>query len=442
MSTIYIDPNVVGPGTGTFGDPYKTWASTGNLIAGNDYLQKEGTTFVGSIGPTGTGGTAFARINIGVYDAATGLQITNKIGAAKVDATGLSFGMNITLARPYITVNGFEVFGALSANITKTAASNADPQYCIFRNLILRDSPQDGLLVNGLGNKVINCRIYNNGQDGCRFVANDLEVAYCDMFNNGVSDVDGDCCQLLNCNDPYIHHNRFDHTTSFYKQAFIHNRDDGVASGGMIAYNTVSNQNYRDASLFDAKAFYIGVPNVTCVGNKISGGMFGAYLIQDNIVFQNNLIVTISPLDIVGIAIRGSNFTVRNNTVVTVTPGSLSIGIDHQSTTHTNVVIQNNAVVNYPVGVRTDVSGATYSYNAFNGCAVNNGDINRIAQAAGTGDVTASLLLDSAYSPTASSPLIAVGLLTTNSQDLTSAARFNPPCIGAYEYIRNRAVRS
>lgn len=441
MATIYIDPDVSGVGTGSFGDPFKSWASTGNLVAGNSYLQKEGTTFNGSIGPTGTGGTPVARINIGVYNASTGVQITNRVGAAKVNAAGQSFGMNITNARPYIDVNGFEIFGATSANITKTAANNADPQYCTFKNLILHSSPQDGLLVNGLGNKVINCTIYNNGQDGARFVGNDLEVAYCNMYGNGTTDVDGDCIQLLNCNNPYIHHNTFRHSNSRFKQAFIHNRDDGVASGGRIEYNTSYCAEYDSSLFFDVKTFYIGVPNVTCLGNKIYGGQYGAYLIADNIVFKNNVVVTSGILEVVGVAVRGSSITVKNNTVVALAPQTLSIGIDHSSTIYTATSIVNNAVLRFPVGIRTAATGATYSYNAFNQCTVNNGDINRSLQAAGTGDVTTAMALYSSYELTVASSLKAAGLHTEYALDVQGVQRNNPPAIGAFEYISPRGAR-
>jgi hypothetical protein len=283
--------------------------------------------------------------------------------------------------------------------------------------------------------------VYNNAQDGARFVGNDLTVIGCHMFNNGTTDVDGDCIQLLNCNNPYIANNVFDHSNSIYKQAFIHNRDDGLASGGLITNNIVSSGEYTKVDLFDVKSFYIGVPNVTCNQNYIRGGQYGAYLLADNINFFSNVVAQNANFETVGIAIRGSNINIQNNTVLAKTQTSLSLGIDHSLTTYTSVVIQNNLIVNYPVGVRTHTSGAIYDHNAFDICPVQNADINRTPKANGTGDVLAGVTYNSDYTPNAGSTVIGVGATAIPKQDKNKIAFKTIPTIGAYEYVAPRQAR-
>lgn len=49
MATVYIDPDWPNTGAGTFANPYKSWASTATLTAGNSYLQAEGTAGTGDV---------------------------------------------------------------------------------------------------------------------------------------------------------------------------------------------------------------------------------------------------------------------------------------------------------------------------------------------------------------------------------------------------------
>lgn len=437
MASVYVDPDWPDTGDGTLGNPYKSWSSTTTMTAGNSYLQAEGTTFVGTLGgPLGVGGTAAAPIIIGVYSRADGSQVSRK-GAATINATGQSFGINITSARPYVIVDGLEVFGATSANITKTAATKDESQYCEFRNLILRDGVADGLLANGKGNKVIDCDMYGNGQDGGRFVGDDFEMSGCRMWNNGTTSSDGDCCQLLNCTNPYVHRNIFDHTASIYKQALIHNRDDGASTGGLIVDNLILCSQYTGGAAL--KSLFCGVPGARFSGNLIEGGEYGAFLEAADIDFTDNTVKVSGSSTVVGVALRGTGVNVARNTVVG--GGSAgSVGIDQSDSDDTGCTITGNAVISWPVGIRTD--GATYSHNAFQDCPVMNGNLASAEGTAGAGDVVGNLGIGANYRPQADSPLIAAGTHGGYSLDADGVARWNPPTIGAYEYIRPRDERT
>jgi hypothetical protein len=438
MATIHVDPEWPTTGTGTFEDPYKSWASTTTMTAGNSYLQAEGTTFVGTLGgPLGTGGTAAAPIIIGVYSRVDGSQVSRR-GAAAINATGQSFGINITSARPYVIVDGLEIYGATSANITKTAASKSESQYCEFRNLLLHDGIADGLLASGKGNKVIDCHIYGNGQDGARFVGDDLEVSGNHMWGNGTTNVDGDCCQLLNCSNPYVHGNIFDHTASIYKQALIHNRDDGASTGGLFVDNDILCVQYTGGAAL--KSLFCGVPGAKFSGNRISGGQYGAFLEAADITFASNEVVVSGSSTVVGVALRGTGIDVLGNTVVGGGGDADSIGIDHDNAANTGCTIVGNALLSWPVAIRTD--GATYSHNAFDDCTVRNGDAASAEGTAGTGDVVADLGVGPDYRPRASSPLIGAGSHFGYGLDADGNLRWNPPTIGAYEYVRPRDERT
>ena len=59
----------------------------------------------------------------------------------------------------------------------------------------------------------------------------------------------------------------------------------------------------------------------------------------------------------------------------------------------------------------------------------------------GTNDVTANPQFNSYFIPKSTSPLIETGLFVANGLDLNRKVKNNPPSIGAYEYVVERAVR-
>lgn len=434
MTTYYIDPTTDASGDGSLANPWDSWADAATWVAGNTYLQKEGTTFAGSIGPLGTGGTVNSRINVGVYSATTGVQIFGVKGAAKVNATGQSFGFNITGARPYVTVDGFEVYGATSANITKTSTGSApgEAQYCEFRNMVLRGGVANGINLYGKGNKLLDSDIYANAQDGVFAVADDLEIARCHVYGNGTTSSNGDCVQLLNSSNSSIHDCVFDHSESSYKQALIINRDDGLATGGRVVRCIISVADYVAGVTAALKSLYIGQPSVLVEACMVSGGQYGAYLESDTITLRSCVVLVLGSGPVAGIAIRGNTIDVSGNTVVGRDGLAGSIGIDHSSASYTGATIRNNLVVDWLQGIRTG-AGPTYSNNAFSGCAIRNSDLAGAEGAAGAGDVTTDPLLTTDYKPTASSPLIGAGTHLGYLRDIERKQRQNPPAIGAYD---------
>lgn len=79
---VFIDPSRGTNGAGTFADPRNTWAGV-TWSAGEQYLQKEGTTFAGNIS-VGASGSAGNEIILGTYDAVTGARITDNTRHATI----------------------------------------------------------------------------------------------------------------------------------------------------------------------------------------------------------------------------------------------------------------------------------------------------------------------------------------------------------------------
>src|SRR5574343_232399 len=107
----YVDPTVVGPGSGTFADPWKSPTSA-TLAAGQALLFKEGTTttLTTTYGGSVTG-TAANPIIYGVYSASSGTQITGKIGAATITCNGGTFTAIDITDKNYIEISNLNFIG-------------------------------------------------------------------------------------------------------------------------------------------------------------------------------------------------------------------------------------------------------------------------------------------------------------------------------------------
>lgn len=103
MAIYYIDPTWTGTASGTFAQPWTTYASLPALSAGDKVLLKEGTTFVGTVLATASG-TSGSRIVYGVYNA-NGNEVTNKVGAATIQGDGTNNDNFNTSTYSWVTVS-------------------------------------------------------------------------------------------------------------------------------------------------------------------------------------------------------------------------------------------------------------------------------------------------------------------------------------------------
>lgn len=414
MATFYVDPTWTGTKSGTLAQPYDSWATVAALppTAGNKYLQKRGTTWAGSLGPLGTGGTAGNEITFGVYEPATGEQVRGVKGAASINATGQSFGINIAQARPYVTVSGLEIYGATSANITKTstASSSTEAQFLTIEDCILRDGVGVGADLRGRGNRVLRSDINGNGSDGLFIVGDDFELGWCNVKNNGRTNSEGDCAQIRDGSNWYVHHSLLDHSQSAFKQAFLSTLEFVLGTtGGRMYRCTVLTAQYVAGVTQPLKTLQVLTPGVTIEACTISGGEYGVVLEADDARLISSVVRVTGSGPAIGVLVKALNVTVQNNTVLGGAGLAGSIGIDHNSATYTGAVIRNNVLTDWQQAIRTAATGAIYSNNAFDRCAVRNSNLAGAEGAAGAGDLVGSLKATPDYRLLPGSPLLTGG---------------------------------
>jgi len=131
-------------------------------------------------------------------------------------------------------------------------------------------------------------------------------------------------------------------------------------------------------------------------------------------------------------------FKCRNNTFTGVKVGGCYIGTTADKS---QAVVKNNVFVGDTGSAQVicpTVGGWTNeSYNTFYGF-----DVVNTNHTLSITDITANPLLNQYQRPIVDSPLVEAGTYLGSLQDNNSTTYWNPPTIGAYEYIRPRTMRS
>lgn len=133
MATYCVDPAASTNGTGSLASPFNTWSSAWAAAgAGSSdvLLQKQGTTFTGTVGCSRNGASATAPIIMGVYRAQTGERITSIQGVARINGNRNAIGINMQ-DRYNVLIDGFEVYncqnyGIYEGHSTGTVDQKAD----------------------------------------------------------------------------------------------------------------------------------------------------------------------------------------------------------------------------------------------------------------------------------------------------------------------------
>lgn len=443
MAVVYIDPTVSGTGTGTFPDPFKSWSSV-TWTAGNDYLQKEGTTFVGTIivGTSGTSNTS--RVTLGTYDAATGAKIEDMRRAAKINANGAQFGIhtNFTI-RNFVSIIALEVYGARHATsaigIYWPTGNGTDliVKNCYVHDIKSTSTPNgntQGIKFFSDRAKIIGNLIEDISDDGIQGEGDDVEVAYNIVRLCSVDSTFGDCIQLANAtistNNPWIHHNWCDHRNIDSKQCIIFEASGAAGgTGGLIEHNECYGYVGVDAL---HKTMYASAANIIVRRNRLYGGGWGlqmAELCTGSAVAESNLIKLKPEASSRGLVVSAAGVTVQNNTVVALGKLSGTAGIDQQN--YASVTIRNNIVVGWTNGIRVHLSNpATDANNAYFDCTLNKVSEANVSQSLGAGAVTTDPLLSTDYRPLPGSPLLSSGADLGYIRDIEG--RQSKKHIGAY----------
>lgn len=431
MTYVYFDPGRASNGNGSFATPYNTPASY-TYAPGNRYLQRWGSTWPGTIGPT-AGGTVDNRMIFGVYDPVTGAHMDGVKGGAFVDATGQTYGFNITASRSYITLSGLEIYGSTAANVFKGSSSSDpdDAQFCWLEHCILRDSRGAGADMRGRGHKITNTDVIDNDFDGLFIRGNDLQILTSRVANNGRVGTTGDCLQLVDSSNFLISRTVIDHSLSNSKQAFLSSYEFHSPSGGRIEYCDIScPQHVAGVTLAEQKTVQIRTPGVTVHGCNISGGQYGVYWEGIDGTLSACALLISGSGSVVGVAIRGSGLDVENNDIVGNTARGNVYGIDHSSSAFTSTKIYNNTLRGWSKGIRTMTSGFLYSHNGFENVGIRNANSAGTEGAAGTGDVVGNLKMSARQILLPNSPLVGTGLHLGSRRDMDGILRQNPPNIG------------
>jgi hypothetical protein len=290
MATYYIDPSANIDGDGLSADtPFKTWASV-TWVSGNTYLQKSNTTYNGKLTIPSGGSSEDTRILISTYGAP---------GKAKINASGLDRGIVIAVNAHFITIDGYEVYGAntktasvrgiVVGSNTSNRANNITIKNCIIHTIgstVVLNEDENGIQVFGDNFKLLNTTIYDIADDGIWVQGNNFEAGYVHIYNIAKSNrIAGDCIQLDNASGTssnyWIHDCTLDHSNVEMKQCFIDSSGINGSTGGIFEDNTCK-MGFDNVQVDTSKVINIGNPNAVVRRNIIDGGWAGIWVIGNN----------------------------------------------------------------------------------------------------------------------------------------------------------------
>ncbi len=338
-ATYYIDPSAAVPGNGTIESPYQSWLGV-PIKGGNSYLQRRGTTYVGTVGVL-INGTSNLQIRIGTYGDGPPPIIDGQIllqTAAHVIIDGfdvrnsIGSGVQILTRCRHIELRGLRISHcAGGVAISEDAGANNLIEDCtIFEN----DST--GIAISGgttaLGSETIirNNTIYRNGLHGVQIKGNYYIVEGNEIHNNGLNGIPGTSAVHIYSPGP----------------------DEPFGDNNIIRDNRISNQNDFDG--FDGNGVQA---DHFSDGNEITnneifhndgGGVFihdsAECLVRDNVLYGNardrgktrpepgEMNITSKSVEIN----RAENNSVLDNVIVAVNPAALAIYVDSEASEKTN----------------------------------------------------------------------------------------------------------
>lgn len=422
MADIYIDPSVVGPGTGTLSDPFASWASV-SWVAGNSYLQKRGTTFIGTVNVSTGGASDTVRVYLGAYGTGP---------APRVDANGAQFAIFVTGSQSYVTVDGFEAFNCNNANAIGIYKATGVGVGVIFVNCYVHQIYG----TNAVGMKMFCDRgrmlysiVRDVTADGLFFEGDDFEVGWCDVDQIDLADSLGDCLQIadttISSNNPWVHHCTMRHQLTGAKQTIV--IQTSASSGGVV----------EDCYLYGAnasthKTLLILQPGVIARRNYVTGGVWGIALQGIGSSANDNVVVQTYSSGI-GILVDQANCSAIGNTVLYEGVSASTVpGISHFNAAYTGCTISNNISNGFAYGIRRDVTACNESYNDAVGTTANFVNAGLSPIAAGTRSQSVNPQVRANFMPMAEA-ILAAGY-DYGGTDYYGQTRGNPPTIGAVQF--------
>lgn len=139
MADYYIDPTWAGTPSGTFAQPWVTYASLPALSPGDRVLQKAGTTFSGTV-TAAQSGTLALPIIFGVY-VSSGAEVTATLGAATIAGTGTAADNFNTGTQNYVWVRCLKATNITAARYGVTLGASATAAGCRASYCQVTDQP-------------------------------------------------------------------------------------------------------------------------------------------------------------------------------------------------------------------------------------------------------------------------------------------------------------
>jgi uncharacterized protein YgfB (UPF0149 family) len=284
QTTYYIDPEFTGQTpNGSIENPYNYWSQV-NFASGNSYLQKRGTTAY----TTDRILIMQNNITLGAYGTGERPKI--------IKTTGGSHVINLAIVSN-CTVRDLDVSATADVTTAIIIATNSGPIGAannLIDNCVLHDTEWGiRILTNAPGNRILNCTIYNIGDDGiyAKYVQ-DIEIGYCHIYdvntkyftNPDQSYSGGDNIQLASENDMVfnIHNNILDHSSTGNKFCFI---AYGRNYTGVIEHNTMIGNSENVTSCI---YLHSTTETVNIRYNTLKNGNFGIYSYVNDLQFHYN----------------------------------------------------------------------------------------------------------------------------------------------------------
>jgi hypothetical protein len=373
MADFFIDPTVVGPGSGSQADPFRLLPS---VTANNRYLFKNGTTYK----LTATVSVFSVNVTFGAYG----------IGPhARIDMTGLDLGFNFATSSSNGVVENLELFGVSRVASVDPAAvfASATSNGIRVRNCVIHDiyglncagvksqSP-------GVGNTIVeDCEFYSIDNDAIIMNCTGFVVRRCRMWNLAldVANASGDGIQAFLSTGAglgafVIEDCLIDHSERNIKQCIIV-QDQAVSStgGGAIRRNILLGTKQRAPAISAnrMKTLYVEAKTCTIEGNVVTEGEWAIYVHSSGAggtVVRGNVVLQTDAESLIGIQNAGENGQRTEHNVCVrlagaASPGS-SFGITQFTSGLTGTRIANNIVVGYETAYRAGVfDAATVSNN-------------------------------------------------------------------------------
>jgi len=452
MANVYINPQAASNGVGSVLDPMNVWPDAATFVAGNKYLQIEGSTWFGHNGNAlynilvSASGAAGVPITLGTYEAQTGNHITDGSRRARIDGTGRSMAVRVT-QRSWVDVIGLDLWctgtdtqvarAAYFGNSASQPASNCRLINC--RIVGIPDSGNgDDNAIQVFGNNCVvrGCIIDDIADDGIWLQGNDNIIEHNSISRVGQSSATtGDGIQVfgdatLGVSRNIIRHNDIEHSDREEKQCIIVQGLSATSQGALVYGNRLIHFRGGSASII---ALYIELQDVIAFGNLVEGGYYGI-LTGKTVngdgdrakIFGNVVIGSKYGIDQGSTCVGGK---IIGNTIVDTTVYGIYADND------TTIDVRNNIICGGAAGIGLE-AGATEDYNCIYGISGNAiTSLGGGARTLGANSITSDPLLTSDYRLSELSPCRGAGIFIPGAKHMGGQS-MNPgtPDIGAYRY--------